>query len=416
MAQAGSSQRAPRAASASTTSTSGTRRRCRRRGSGSRGRSQPARTAPCPSSAVSSTPIQCPFVGDPARMSTITSWIAPRVQRTSLASANRVVLKCMPRNVPARSLRDRLTAGTSSAARGRRTRSRRRSARRTRDRRGGAPARRPWQRRVAVSTKRIGLEASQVARSLTLRGAIYTVRSMNPFACRFCGTTLQDRVVDLGMSPLCESYLPPTARPDGAVLPAARVGLPQVLPGPAQRVRRRRRRSSPSTRTSRRSRRRWLQHAEDYVDDDHRAARARRRQPRRRAGEQRRLPAAVLRRSAASPASGIEPAANVAEAARGRGVPTDVVVLRRGQGRADGRRAASSADLVLGNNVLAQVPDLNDFVAGIAIMLAADGHGHDRVPAPHAAARGEPVRHHLPRALLLLLADRAPRRSSPATA
>ena len=44
--------------------------------------------------------------------------------------------------------------------------------------------------------------------------------------CRFCGAPLRHTFVDLGMSPLCESYVPPErARPDGAVLPAPRLRL-----------------------------------------------------------------------------------------------------------------------------------------------------------------------------------------------
>ena len=72
---------------------------------------------------------------------------------------------------------------------------------------------------------------------------------------------------------------------------------------------------------------------------------------------------------------------------------------------AEGRRA----DLVLGNNVLAQVPDLNDFVAGLESAARAGRHRDVRVPASRAADRGQPVRHDLPRALLVLLAlhDRA---------
>jgi SAM-dependent methyltransferase len=72
------------------------------------------------------------------------------------------------------------------------------------------------------------------------------------------------------------------------------------------------------------------------------------------------------------PCLGIEPAANVAAVAIERGVPTDVSFFgaeRAKQMAADGRRA----DLVLGNNVLAQVPDVNDFVAGIPTILAPDG-------------------------------------------
>jgi SAM-dependent methyltransferase len=71
------------------------------------------------------------------------------------------------------------------------------------------------------------------------------------------------------------------------------------------------------------------------------------------------------------PSLGIEPAANTAEAARERGVET----LVRFFGTETAREVAARqrADLVIGNNVLAHVPDLNDFVAGIAELLAPSG-------------------------------------------
>ena len=72
------------------------------------------------------------------------------------------------------------------------------------------------------------------------------------------------------------------------------------------------------------------------------------------------------------PSLGIEPAANVAKAARDRGVETEVAFFGAEYARelrASGRRA----DLVLGNNVLAQVPDLNSFVAGIPEILKPEG-------------------------------------------
>jgi SAM-dependent methyltransferase len=72
------------------------------------------------------------------------------------------------------------------------------------------------------------------------------------------------------------------------------------------------------------------------------------------------------------PALGIEPAANVAEAARKRGVETLVKFFGRELG-AELARSGKRADLVIGNNVLAQVPDLNSFVAGIANVLAPTG-------------------------------------------
>src|SRR5262249_40195580 len=72
------------------------------------------------------------------------------------------------------------------------------------------------------------------------------------------------------------------------------------------------------------------------------------------------------------PVLGIEPAANVAKVAVERGVPTRVDFFGAklaAKMAADGRRA----DLVLGNNVLAQVPDLNDFVEGLKLLLKPAG-------------------------------------------
>jgi len=61
---------------------------------------------------------------------------------------------------------------------------------------------------------------------------------------------------------------------------------------------------------------------------------------------------------------GIEPAANVAKDAVKRGVPTLVRFLGA-QLAAELARQGKCADLVLGNNVLAQVPNVNDFVEGL---------------------------------------------------
>jgi SAM-dependent methyltransferase len=71
------------------------------------------------------------------------------------------------------------------------------------------------------------------------------------------------------------------------------------------------------------------------------------------------------------PVLGVEPAANVAEVARAKGVRTLVKFF----GRATGREVAAmmDADLVIGNNVLAHVPDLNDFVGGIKLILGPAG-------------------------------------------
>lgn len=72
------------------------------------------------------------------------------------------------------------------------------------------------------------------------------------------------------------------------------------------------------------------------------------------------------------PVLGIEPAANVAAVAAGRGIPS----LTRFFGVETARELAAQgrqADLLIGNNVLAHVPDINDFVAGLAIALKSDG-------------------------------------------
>jgi SAM-dependent methyltransferase len=72
------------------------------------------------------------------------------------------------------------------------------------------------------------------------------------------------------------------------------------------------------------------------------------------------------------PALGIEPAANVAEAARQKGVEC----ITNFFGTKTARELVEKGirpDLLLGNNVLAHVPDLNDFVAGLKILLKDDG-------------------------------------------
>jgi SAM-dependent methyltransferase len=71
------------------------------------------------------------------------------------------------------------------------------------------------------------------------------------------------------------------------------------------------------------------------------------------------------------PVLGIEPAANVAKVALQKGIPTLVEFF--GQETASSLAEESAADLLLGNNVLAHVPDLNDFVGGMKILLKPGG-------------------------------------------
>src|SRR5690606_17537855 len=72
------------------------------------------------------------------------------------------------------------------------------------------------------------------------------------------------------------------------------------------------------------------------------------------------------------PALGVEPAANVAAVAQQKGIPTVVRFFGRETAHdltGDGKQA----DLIIGNNVLAHVPDVNDLVAGMKILLKPGG-------------------------------------------
>ncbi len=68
---------------------------------------------------------------------------------------------------------------------------------------------------------------------------------------------------------------------------------------------------------------------------------------------------------------GIEPAANVARAALDKGIDTRVAFF--GEATARELLADRPADLLIGNNVLAHVPDLNDFIAGLRVALGEGG-------------------------------------------
>lgn len=190
-------------------------------------------------------------------------------------------------------------------------------------------------------------------------------------ACRFCNTPLEQTFVDLGMSPLCESFL----RADQInqmepfyplhvyvcekcflVQLEQYVSAEDIFTDYAYF-------SSYSDS--------WLAHAKKYTEQ---------------MVERFGFNAKSLVMELASndgyllqyfvargiPALGIEPAANVAKVAIEKGVPTLVKFFGRQTAQelvADGRQA----DLLLGNNVLAQVPDLNDFVAGMKIALKLGG-------------------------------------------
>ncbi|MFN8039400.1 MAG: class I SAM-dependent methyltransferase [Acidimicrobiales bacterium] len=188
--------------------------------------------------------------------------------------------------------------------------------------------------------------------------------------CRSCGEALEVTVVDLGEQPLANSYLEPSRVDDEQRFPLhARLcvacGLVQVddVVPPEHIFSDYAYFSSYSPSWVEHSRR----HAEASIERLHLGA-----------GD---LVVEVASNdgyllqwfvAAGVPVLGIEPAANVAEVARAAGVPTEVAFFGR-ETAIDVRRRHGPARLVVANNVLAHVPDLNDFIAGLAVVLADDG-------------------------------------------
>ena len=72
------------------------------------------------------------------------------------------------------------------------------------------------------------------------------------------------------------------------------------------------------------------------------------------------------------PVLGIEPASNTARVAQEKGIPTDITFFDQTYG-AKMKQKGRQADLIIGNNVLAHNPNLNDFVSGLKMALKPDG-------------------------------------------
>lgn len=73
-----------------------------------------------------------------------------------------------------------------------------------------------------------------------------------------------------------------------------------------------------------------------------------------------------------TPCLGVEPTASTAKAAMEKGIPTRVEFFGKAYAETL-KKEGFSADLMLGNNVLAHVPDINDFVGGFKILLKPEG-------------------------------------------
>src|ERR1700761_7763807 len=194
--------------------------------------------------------------------------------------------------------------------------------------------------------------------------------AMSP-VCRLCDAPLTHTFVDLGMSPLCESYIPEEKLDevesfyplhvrlcDTCLL----VQLPAYVPGEDI--------FSDYAYFSSYSDS-WVAHAKLYAETmigqrgltrDSRVT------------EVASNDGYLLQHFKAEgiPVLGVEPAANVAEAARARGIPTEVQFLGADTGRQIAKQHGR-ADLVAANNVFAHVPDIRGFAAGLRALVKDDG-------------------------------------------
>ena len=190
-------------------------------------------------------------------------------------------------------------------------------------------------------------------------------------SCRFCGTMLRHTFVDLGMSPLCQTHIDPhrlnhmepfyplhvwVCHECFLVQLEEYVSPTEIFADYAYF-------SSYSDS--------WVAHAKRYVD----AVSARfGLDSSKKVMEIASNDGYLLQHFVVKgvPALGIEPAANVAKAAVEKGIPTVVKFF----GIETAREILAEhgpADLLLGNNVLAHVPDINDFVGGMKVLLRMGG-------------------------------------------
>jgi len=189
--------------------------------------------------------------------------------------------------------------------------------------------------------------------------------------CRLCGATITHTFVDLGMSPLCESYVPADKLDDAEPFyplhvricsACLLVQLPAYVSGEDI--------FSDYAYFSSYSDS-WVAHAKDYAQ----AMTARLGlTPKSLVTEVASNDGYLLQHFLAHgiPVLGVEPAANVAAAARARGIRTENQFLGAETGRLISRRYGP-ADLVVANNVFAHVPDIRGFAQGLRALVKDNG-------------------------------------------
>lgn len=189
--------------------------------------------------------------------------------------------------------------------------------------------------------------------------------------CRHCGSALRDTFVNLGVSPLANSFIP--AEDDvqmerfyplhAFVCADCKLVQLQEFEAPQAIFRDYLYFSSYSPS--------WLAHCERYAEEMiGRLALGEHSQVVEIASNDGYLLQYFTRRGI--PVLGIEPAENVATVARAKGIPTEAVFFGSTTA-ARVREEGHAADLIVANNVLAHVPDINDFIQGIALLLKPGG-------------------------------------------
>lgn len=196
-------------------------------------------------------------------------------------------------------------------------------------------------------------------------------RTANPQLCRICGTHLSRTFVNLGLSPFSNSNVLPERAHEGEkffplhafvceicyLVQLEEFQTPEEIFSDYLYF------SSFSTS--------WLRHAETYANEMY---------ERFSLGDGSKVVEVASNdgyllqyfKARGVPVLGVEPAANVAEVARKKGIPSEVAFF--GETTAERmRQAGHAADLMAANNVLAHVPDILDFMSGFRVLLKSEG-------------------------------------------
>lgn len=205
---------------------------------------------------------------------------------------------------------------------------------------------------------------------------------MTSNTCRFCGTILAHTFVDLGAAPLCnrlvtpESYFEPEEIFPQHVKVCSKcylVQLPHQI-DPSDIFTRDYSYFSGFSQD-------WLKHCENYVSMiAERLCLTGNSTVMEIASNDGSLLRYFIDKSI--PCLGVEPTENTAIVARNKGVPTVSVFFTEENAKIL-RNAYGVQDLIIGNNVLAHVPDINDFVRGLKLMLAPHGTITMEFPSVH---------------------------------